>query len=673
MGGTVRWGIRVLAGVLLVFLSVPAGAEQGVGKTLSPYFLVDGEASSAERFPLKQTNVLVSVDGVIANVHVTQKYANEGAGPINARYVFPGSTRASVHGLKMTVGSQVVTAKIREREVARQEFESAKKQGKSASLLEQQRPNVFTMNVANIMPGDEIRVELHYTELLVPTEGTYEFVYPTVVGPRYSNQPEASAPEQDKWVKSPYLEEGKVPPTAFDVAVTLAAGMPLKEVSCPSHKVDMQWPSTSVAKVSLAPSGEFGGNRDFILRYRLAGEQIQSGLMLYQGEKENFFLLMVQPPERVRPMDIPPREYIFVLDVSGSMHGFPLATAKVLIKDLIGSLRKTDSFNLVLFSGSSSSMAPASVPATDDNVARALRLIDAEEGRGGTELASALARALALPREESFSRSVVLITDGYIAAEREAFELIQNNLNRCNVFSFGIGTSVNRFLIEGLAKAGAGESFVVTKPEEARGTAARFRSYIDSPVLTNVRVLYRDFDAYDVEPPAIPDLFARRPLVVFGKWRGEARGKIEVSGTGGSLTYAHTLDVSAAPPKGSYGGLRYLWARSRIARLSDFASGSAQTQNKEEITALGLAYSLLTRYTSFVAVLETVRNTGPQGKDVDQPLPLPLHGSNLAVGGGCMKAPEPPLALLIPLALTVLLIVLRHSRRFNSKRPGNPA
>jgi Ca-activated chloride channel homolog len=345
----------------------------------------------------------------------------------------------------------------------------------------------------------------------------------------------------------------------------------------------------------------------------------------------------------------------------------------VLIKDLIGSLRETDRFNLILFSGSSTSMAPLPVPATTANVARALQLIDAEDERGGTELAAALARAFALPGEESFSRSVVVITDGYIAAERETFTLIQSYLNRCNVFSFGIGTSVNHFLIEGIAKAGAGESFVVTKPEEAPGTAARFRSYIESPVLTNVRVLFKDFDAYDVEPPGVPDLFAQRPLVVFGKWRGEAKGKIEVSGTGGTSTYAHTFNVSEAHPKGAHGGLRYLWARSRIARLSDFAAGSIHAQNKEEITALGLTYSLLTRYTSFVAVIETVRNIGPQGEDVDQPLPLPLHVSNLAVGGGCMKAPEPELALLIPLSVLVLFVVSRYRGRLTSKQQGTPA
>lgn len=650
------------ATVMMLTLSSAGFAEQGNEKTLSPYFLVEGDESGG-RFPLKETDVLVSINGVIADVHVKQKYGNEGAQPINARYVFPASTQASVHGLKMTIGEQVVTAKIKEREAARQDFETAKREGKSASLLEQQRPNVFTMNVANILPGDEVLVELHYTELLIPRDGTYELVYPTVVGPRYSNQPEAGAPESDKWVKSPYLKAGSAPPTEFNIAVTVATSIPLQDLVCTSHKVDVQWDEPSTARVALAPTGDFGGNRDFILRYRLMGKEIQTGLLLSEGEKENFFLLMVQPPERLKAQDVPPREYVFVLDVSGSMHGFPLDTAKVLIRDLIGHLREKDLFNVILFSGTSSVMAPSSVPATAANVENAIRHIDAQQGGGGTELAAALKTALAIPRDENVSRSVVVVTDGYIAAEKEAFALIEQNLNRCNVFAFGIGSSVNRYLIDGVAKAGLGEPFVVTKPEDAPAAASRFRSYIQSPVLTNIQVQFKNFDVYDMEPPSLPDLFAQRPLVVFGKWRGEAKGAVEICGTNGAGPYVHTVDVKELKPLKGQSALPYLWARSRLARLSDYAAGTGHDENRAEVTALGLNYSLLTRYTSFIAVLEKVRNTTTPAQDVDQPLPLPQNVSNLAVGGGMANAPEPELALLVPLLLLILTILFLNRKR----------
>lgn len=662
----------VFVGVMLLFIASqimasPSYAQEGNDKTLSPYFLVEGGDSTVERFPLKKTDVKVHINGVIADVYVTQTYANEGTHPINARYVFPASTRASVHGMKMQIGEQVVIAKIKERQEAKREFVKAKTAGKSASLLEQQRPNVFTMNVANIMPNDLVHIELHYTELLVPTEGTYQFVYPTVVGPRYSSQPEATAPETDQWIKSPYLPEGKTPPTTFNISVTLSTGVPLQELVSPSHKVDASWENESIATVSLADPGEFGGNRDFILNYRLTGKEIQTGLMLYKGETENFFLLMVQPPERVNPTDIPPREYIFILDVSGSMHGFPLDTAKVLIRDLIGHLRQTDLFNVILFAGSSHIMAPSSLPATQGNISQAIRLIDAQRGGGGTELAAAFQRALSLPRNENFSRTVITITDGYIGAERNVFELVEKNLSRSNFFTFGIGSSVNRYLIEGIAKAGLGEPFVVTKPAEAPAAAERFRKYVESPTLTNIHVQYKGFETYDIEPPSLPDLFAQRPLIVFGKWRGKAKGEIELSGIGGKGDYVRTFQVEKTKPRELNSAIRYLWARSRIARLSDFNVDNKNPETQKEVTSLGLTYSLLTPYTSFIAVLETIRNKEARSTDVDQPLPLPLHVSNLAVGS-YGKGPEPEMVLLLTIALMVLWLVALRERRLTRIR-----
>ena len=259
---------------------------------------------------------------MIADVQVTQIYKNEGKRPLEAIYVFPASTRAAVYGMKMTIGERVIHARISKREDARREYEQAREQGKSASLLEQQRPNVFQMNVANIMPGDEIRVELTYTELLVPTDRVYEFVYPTVVGPRYSNPSSETTSTSQRWVQNPYLHQGEAPHNSFDITVGLATGLPMKELECASHKVTTTFDGPALATVKLDKSEKHGGNRDYILRYRLDGDRIQSGLLLYRGERENFFLLMMQPPKRVTQGQIPGREYIFIVDVSGSMHGF---------------------------------------------------------------------------------------------------------------------------------------------------------------------------------------------------------------------------------------------------------------------------------------------------------------------------------------------------------------
>lgn len=637
-------------------------------RTLSPYFFVKSDDPAVDRLPLKSTAAAVEISGVIADVRVTQVYKNEGKRTLEAVYVFPGSTRAAVYGMRMTIGDRTIVARIREREQARREYEKAKQEGKSASLLEQQRPNVFQMNVANILPGEEIRVELSYTELLAPEAGVYRFVYPTVVGPRYSSQPAASAPSSDKWVASPYLREGKEPPYPFAMKVKLASGIPLKEISSSSHTVDISYSGPSNAVVSLSPGDKTGGNRDFILNYRLAGGAVESGLLLTRGKTENFFLLMMEPPKRVSVEQIPPREYIFIVDVSGSMHGFPLDISKKLLRDLIGGLRPTDRFNVLLFAGGATLMAEESLPAIENNLARALDVIDRQQGGGGTELLPAMKRALALPKIPGFSRTVVIVTDGYVNVEAETFDLIRNSLGDANLFSFGIGSSVNRFLLEGMARVGMGEPFIITKSDEAASIADRFRAYIQSPVLARVRVDFDGFQAYDVEPPSIPDVLAERPVVVFGKWRGPLKGTITVRGAAGGGTYHKKIQVSSAGRPESNGALRYLWARHRIALLADYQGLRHDDGRVQEITALGLTYNLLTRYTSFVAIDSRVRRTGGEAVTVEQPLPLPEGVSDFAVGG---MAGAPMMKSMAPLAPPPL--PMRDAALREEKSHGNQA
>ena len=610
-----------------------AQTAEGGDKTLSPYFFVKSEDPSVDQLPLKATSVAVGIAGVIADVKVTQVYKNTGQEPLEAIYVFPASTRAAVYGMKMTIGERTIVAEIRKREEARAAYEQAKQEGKSASLLEQQRPNVFQMNVANILPGDEIKTELQYTELITPTDAVYEFVYPTVVGPRYSNQPEAAAAPSEKWSQNPYLRQGEPPTTTFDMSINLSTGVPVRETTCSSHQVDIRYDDPSHARVTLAASEQFGGNRDFILKYRLAGNQIESGLLLYEGREENFFLLMAQPPKRFETSQIPPREYIFIVDVSGSMHGFPLEISKKLMHDLLGGLRSTDTFNVLLFAGGSQLLAEKSLPATAENIRQAESLIARQQGGGGTELLPALKRALQLPRAEKSARTLVMVTDGYVTVEPEAFDLIRKNLGSANFFSFGIGSSVNRFLIEGMARAGAGEPAIITKPDAAPAAAEKFRTYIQSPLLTGIRLEWGGFEAYEIEPAAVPDVFAERPVLVYGKWRGQAKGTIKITGLAGTERYSKALEVSGVKPMEANAALRYLWARSRIAQLGDYNLLHRDDQRIAEITNLALRYNLLSAYTSFVAIDSEIRRQGGDVTTVKQPLPLPERVSDLAVGG----------------------------------------
>ncbi len=764
--------------------------KQDKDQTGAPYFYVETDDVSVDSFPLKKTSVTADINGVIADIHVVQSYANEGTSPINACYVFPASTKVTVHGMQMQIGNQLVTAKIKEKEEAKEEFEEAKEEGKSASLLSEERPNVFTMNIANIMPGDKVSVDLHYTELITPTDGVYQFVYPTVSGPRYVGPVIDDMGTREEWTATPYLPAGTDPKDQYDIRVSLSAAVPITELTSSSHEIMVEWENDTKAAVSLADASDYAGNRDFILDYKMIGQDIATGLMLNKGENENFFMLMVQPPERCNIEDIPPREYIFVLDVSGSMSGYPLQTAKELIRNLVSDLRETDTFNLILFSGGSIQMSEQSVPANKENINRAIQIIDRQEGSGGTELAPALRDAIAIPAKADVARSIVVITDGYIYGEDEIFEIIHENIGSTDFFSFGIGRGVNRNLIEGIAKTGQGEPFVVADQEEAEETAARFKTYIQSPVMTDINVKFDGFDVYDVEPAVLPTLFAQRPIILLGKWRGEPEGTVQITGKTGSGDYVQTIsldalkdnpsDENAAEEKniakeesgvnetyvrnyemsgaylsGSAGDasdgkavnakasvvqanklapvsaqtyatnatnrntagdatnatnrntagdatnatnrntagdatnanvagsadqtqsvaavtlesdvLSYLWAQKRIERLTDYGLNKNNPDVKAEVTQLGLTYNILTPYTSFIAVTETVRNPGQNSTDVDQPLPLPLEVSNFAVGGYLFGA-EPSEILLGAILLLMIVLQLPGIRRRLQKR-----
>jgi Ca-activated chloride channel homolog len=622
--------------LLLSILAIPVAAQIPVvtdsEKTLSPFFFVRSDNPAVDQLPLLSTKVDVTVAGVIADVVVTQTYKNDGARPIEAQYVFPGSTRAAVYGMKMQVQDRVITAVIHERGQARQVYEAAKQAGMTASLLEQQRPNVFQMNVANILPGDLIVIELRYTELLVPHDGIYEFVYPTVVLPRYSNQSAAigiaaAAPPSEQWVASPYQHQDEDPLSTFNIHVRVLAGLPIQDIACLSHQTNTSYNGSDSAMVELAPEETNGGNRDFILRYILAGGRIQTGMLLAPGNDENFFLMMVQPPRHVDVEDILPREYIFIMDVSGSMNGFPIKTSKTLLSNLLKQLRPIDSFNVLFFSGGNWLLSPQSLSATPENIKSALKKVDKQNGSGGTELLPALRTALNLQRPEGTSRTIVITTDGGVNVEAEAFDLIRKNLGDANLFAFGIGTSVNRHLIEGLASAGLGEPFIVTSPEEAVATSTRLLQYISSPVLAQVQLQYEGFEAYDVEPAEVPDLFAQRPIIVFGKWRGAAQGAISVTGLSSEGQFFERIHVEDARTSPWASALRYLWARHRIKALTDYGPSG---QHALEVTELGLKYSLLTPYTSFVATDQIVRTNRPAER-VQQPQPMPKGVSDLAI------------------------------------------
>ena len=620
--------------ILLLFLpGYVRSQESGTDdKTTSPYFFVKSEDTTVDQLPLKSTSAEVNISGVIAEVRVQQTYCNEGTKVLEAIYVFPASTKAAVHYMQMILGDRKIVARIEEKQKARQDYEEAKEEGKTATLLEQDRPNVFKMNVANILPGDTIVVEMHYTESITPNEGVYEFVYPTVVGPRYCSPSE----DGEDWIETPYLHEGEKPPYTFEIKVNIDAGLPIKELHCLSHPaVALSYSGENIATCVLDSSASDGGNKDFILDYCLSGNEPESGLLLYQGQDENFFLAMIQPQRNPMDYQIPPREYIFIMDVSGSMHGYPISVSKTLLVNLISKLRSYDQFNVLFFAGGSQLLAEESLPATAENIQKAVDMIEQMQGSGGTELLPALERALHLQCPDNMSRTFVIATDGYVSVEKEAFDLIRNNLSNANFFPFGIGNAVNRYIIEGMAHVGMSEPFIITNEDEAYEQAEKFRQYIQCPVLTNVTVNFAEFEVYDTEPLTIPDVLAERPVILFGKWKGNASGSIQFTGQSGDSPYAKTLNVSDCNPSEGNVALKYLWARYRIQLLDDYGSvqrnGDDSTLIKE-IIRLGINYNLLTNYTSFIAIDSLIRRDSGDIVTVKQPLPLPEGVSDYAVG-----------------------------------------
>ena len=580
-------------------------ADSG-GEATSPYFFVKSNEPEKSWMPLKSTRAYVQITGNIANVKVEQVYKNESEKSLDAIYIFPGSTRAAVYKLDMTIGKRVIHAIVQEREQARKDFERARREGKRATLLEQDRPNVFKTEVANIRPGEEIKVEMYYTEHLEYRDKIYEFVYPTAVGPRYSNDNEEYVQKSIEQLMSKHQPQ-------FNIDVVIDGAIPAQMIASSSHAISMKKASHTSTIVSMQNPLDEKLGKDFILRYSLQGENVLGGLTLYEHNDEKFFLLMMQPPKKPAESLIMPREYIFIVDVSGSMNGYPLEVSKTILRKLISSLKPYDRFNVLLFESSNDMLSEVSLPATPENIQKAIKVIDRQRGSGGTELYPALKAAFNYkdPRLDDYARTFIIATDGFVSVESKAFQLIKDNLNKANFFPLGIGTNVNRHLIEGMAWAGASEPFIIENQTQAEEIGNRLIQTITQPLFTKIDVDWGDFQVYDTYPQQIPDIFSDRPIVLFGKYKGAAKGEIKLKGQTGTGEFTIRFPIASATRTKNQ-ALRYLWARNKIKYLSDYApffdenyygySETSSNKYKKEVTELGLKYNLLTAYTSFLAV-----------------------------------------------------------------------
>ncbi len=586
---------RLLLSILTVMVSLQLFAQED-DQTECPYFSIIGSDTTGVSFGLFSTEVDAEISGVIANVDVTQTYINDGDSVISASYVFPMSTRAAIYGMEMHIDDRHIIAEIRRNEEAQELFDQAEEDGLTASLLEQERPNVFQMSLANILPGDTLQVIMSYTEMLVPEGGEYKFVFPTVVGPRFTT-------ESEPWVLQSLQDAASVEATVLALNLTINGGMPV-EASSPSHPADFTSTGNTTETSILTQPGS-----DIEIDFNLAGNEIETGMLRFESEEENFFVSIIQPPNPDISYEGPKRDYVFIMDVSGSMNGYPIEVSKQLISDLLGDLNFDDKFNIMFFAGGSATFAPNSVDVTAENIELALDMIDQMSAGGSTQLLPALTEALDMTGTEGYSRTFVILTDGFVTVESQAFQLIRENLKEANFFSFGIGGNPNHHIIEGIAYVGEGESFIASDEADAYEVADQFRSYIESPVLTNIEASFEGVDVYDVEPLTIPDVFAERPIVIYGKYENEMEGEITLTGDYGNTEISSTL--SFADFEGDLSeneALKYLWARKRIKLMSDYGVASNENDTisiEEEITLLGLQYSLITDYTSLIAIDST--------------------------------------------------------------------
>ncbi|WP_405604583.1 VIT and vWA domain-containing protein [Polaribacter sp. Asnod1-A03] len=611
--------------LLFTLFSIVFSTILNAQQTKSPYLET---ITKNANIPLKATQTNVQISGTIANVQVIQTYKNKGKTPIEASYVFPMSTKAAVHDMNISIGKRTIKATIFEKKEANKIYNKAIKEGKRAAKLDQERPNVFKMRVGNILPNEEIIVSLYYTEMLTNNAGEYQFMIPGVVGPRFTGENTS----KEETFNIPYTKKGIKNTFTNSIDVCINAGMMIQNISSISHKIDINYPDVTSAEIVVLD--EDSANRDFILNYSLRGNKIQSGLLLYEGENENFFTLMVEPSKEIISNKIPPREYLFILDVSGSMNGYPLAVSKELMRNLLSDLKETDTFNVQLFASTSSIFKEESVNATNANIEMAINYLNGNESNygGGTQLINALKTAYKLPRKnENSARTMVIITDGYISVEKETFNLIENNLDKANVFTFGIGSSVNRYLIEGISKVSNSGSFIATNKTDALKVAKDFKKMIANPVLTQLKLTTNDFAIYDVEPKTIPDVFANRPILIYGKYKGKATGSISLSGWQADKKITQTHQIFNGKLSKDNKALKYLWARKKIERLIDYKK-NFNDDIKQEVINLGITYNLATEFTSFVAIDHEIVNKKGKLSSVKQPLTMPKYVNNTSVG-----------------------------------------
>ncbi len=654
-----------------------SGASQSAGDKTFPgadssgkLVAMLGSGKQLGQCPLKHTDVSCDISGYIARVTVKQTFHNPFKDKIEAVYTFPLSDNGAVDEMLMKVGERTIHGTIKKREEAKQIYDQARANGQVASLLDQERTNIFTQSVANIEPGKEIEITIKYVETLPFEKGKYSFAFPTVVGPRFNpgnpvgKSGTGRAPDTDEVPDASRITP-PVPPAGqraghdLSINVHLNAGMAISDLSSQLHQVNISNNGANQATVSLTDK-ETIPNKDFVLSWNVAQDKLKSGYLTYRDpqSKEGFFTLMLVPPKSVKAENVAPKEMIFVIDCSGSQSGPPLQKCKETMNYILDHMNANDTFQIIAFSNNTMSFAEHPQKVSEEMKDRAHKFISSLQANGGTWMAPAVEQACNIPADSHRLRIVTFMTDGFVGNDFEILGMVKKLRGLSRWFPFGTGNSVNRMLIDSIAKEGGGEPDYVLLNSSAEEAGKKFYDRIASPVLTDIKVAFDGVQVKDVYPKEVSDVWAQRPLYFKGKYTVGGAGTVTLTGYSGGKPYEQKLAVNFPENNTANPGIASLWARAKVDRLmaEDYMGaqrGAVNKELKEEIVETALAHHIMTQYTSFVAVDE--KTVTKNGKLVTVPVPVEVpdgvsREKTIGSEGNFMGAPMPMQAAGMPMA-----------------------
>ena len=582
--------------------------------------------------PLKHTAVSGNIDGYIATVDVTQQFHNPYSSKIEAVYVFPLPQNAAVNEFVMTVGDRRIRGIIREREKAEQIYAQARAQGHVASLLTQERPNIFTQKVANIEPGRQIDINIRYFNTLRYEDGEYEFVFPMVVGPRFNPSVATDGVGavarghhnvSGQSTEVQYLAPNERSGHEVSLSLKINAGVQVEGIRSINHAIEQQEASTCERHIKLAANDTIP-NKDFVLRYRVAGEQIKTALLTHKDDHGQYFTMMIYPPAELASVQRSPMEMVYVLDCSGSMNGKPIEQAKAAIEYSLQQLTPRDTFQIIQFSNNSSRLGKEPVLATPENIQKGIQYVQSFSGSGGTQMIEGIKAALDFPHDEGRFRLVSFMTDGFIGNEQQILQTLCEKLGASRIFSFGVGSSPNRYLMDRMAILGQGAVTYLSLNDNAVDIMDRFQQRISHPAMTDLTIEFGDMEVTDVYPQRIPDLIVGRPIIVTGRFVGQPSA-VEVSGRIDMMPASFIVNVDEQTTVEKHPSIAAVWARMKIA---DLMMGGVQQPDQADnikhlVTETALNHNLMSRFTAFVAVDSLTVTEGDFGTTVSVPVQVP--------------------------------------------------